>query len=63
MGVAPGEVFVHRNVANLVVHTDQMQSTVDGQLDALMAELRALEEAHELQRHLVRGISMGAVKG
>ncbi len=38
-GLAPGEVFVHRNVANMVVHSDlNMLSTVQYAVDALKVE-------------------------
>ena len=39
MGLAPGEVFVHRNVANLVVHTDlNCLSTIQFAVDLLKVE-------------------------
>ena len=42
----PGEIFVHRNVANMVVHTDMNLLTV---LDALLAERNVTRElAYEI---------------
>ena len=39
MGLAPGEVFVHRNIANLVVHTDlNCLSTIQFAVDLLNVE-------------------------
>ena len=39
MGLAPGEVFVHRNIANLVVHTDlNCLSTIQFAVDLLRVE-------------------------
>ena len=39
MGLAPGEVFVHRNIANLVVHTDlNCLSTIQFAVDLLKVE-------------------------
>ena len=39
MGLAPGEVFVHRNIANVVVHTDlNCLSTVQFAVDLLKVE-------------------------
>ncbi len=39
MGVAPGEVFVHRNVANLVVHSDlNALSTIQFAVEHLKVE-------------------------
>ncbi|MEO7252208.1 MAG: carbonate dehydratase [Arenimonas sp.] len=39
MGLAPGEVFVHRNIANLVVHTDlNCLSTIQFAVDLLKIE-------------------------
>src|SRR5881392_2007367 len=39
MGLAPGEVFVHRNVANVVVHTDlNCLSVVQFAVDVLKVE-------------------------
>src|SRR3954468_15315878 len=39
MGLAPGEVFVHRNVANVVVHTDlNCLSVVQFAVDVLQVE-------------------------
>ena len=39
MGLAPGEVFVHRNIANVVVHTDlNCLSTIQFAVDLLKVE-------------------------
>ncbi|HEY2344922.1 MAG TPA: carbonate dehydratase [Xanthomonadaceae bacterium] len=39
MGLAPGEVFVHRNIANVVVHTDlNSLSTIQFAVDLLKVE-------------------------
>lgn len=39
MGLAPGEVFVHRNIANMVVHTDlNCLSTIQFAVDLLKVE-------------------------
>ena len=39
MGLAPGEVFVHRNIANVVVHTDlKCLSTIQFAVDLLKVE-------------------------
>ena len=39
MGLAPGEVFVHRNIANVVVHTDlNCLSTIQFAVDVLKVE-------------------------
>ena len=39
MGLAPGEVFVHRNIANVMVHTDlNCMSVIQFAVDVLKVE-------------------------